>query len=331
MVKFFVTGEDMKLLRAERFANLCWVDLVNPTDDEVDDIVEATGVSEDMIMAALDEEEPARTEFDEGNSMFVVDCPIIEESDGGDTYSTLPLAIIYNKNCIITVCLKGNPVLKDFITGRIKIFCDKPVGFILNFMYGNAKRFLYCLKQIDRKAHRVQTELGRTLKNEEILQLLELENSLVYFSTSLNANYKVHEKLSKVEAVATREDYQDLYDDMVIESSQAVEMCKIYKDILSVSMDAYGSVISNNANDTMKKLTVITILLAIPTMIAGFWGMNMPVPWQAQEGDTSTLWFWVVIGATFVLTAVVAFILVKSMKFRPATKRRQKKQRRTRK
>ncbi len=331
MVKFFVTGEDMKLVRAERFENLCWVDMVNPTDDEVDDIVEATGVSEDMIMAALDEEEPARTEFDEGNSMFVVDCPIIEESDGGDTYSTLPLAIIYNKNCIITVCLKGNPVLKDFITGRIKIFCDKPVGFILNFMYGNAKRFLYCLKQIDRKAHRVQTELGRTLKNEEILQLLELENSLVYFSTSLNANYKVHEKLSKVEAVATREDYQDLYDDMVIESSQAVEMCKIYKDILSVSMDAYGSVISNNANDTMKKLTVITILLAIPTMIAGFWGMNMPVPWQAQEGDTSTLWFWVVIGATFVLTAVVAFILVKSMKFRPATKRRQKKQRRTRK
>lgn len=331
MVKFFVTGEDMKLVRADRFENLCWVDMVNPTDDEVDDIVEATGVSEDMIMAALDEEEPARTEFDEGNSMFVVDCPIIEESDGGDTYSTLPLAIIYNKNCIITVCLKGNPVLKDFITGRIKIFCDKPVGFILNFMYGNAKRFLYCLKQIDRKAHRVQTELGRTLKNEEILQLLELENSLVYFSTSLNANYKVHEKLSKVEAVATREDYQDLYDDMVIESSQAVEMCKIYKDILSVSMDAYGSVISNNANDTMKKLTVITILLAIPTMIAGFWGMNMPVPWQIQDGDTSTLWFWVVIGATFVLTAVVAFFLVKSMKFRPATKRRQKKQRRTRK
>ena len=331
MVKFFVTGEDMKLVRADRFENLCWVDMVNPTDDEVDDIVEATGVSEDMIMAALDEEEPARTEFDEGNSMFVVDCPIIEESDGGDTYSTLPLAIIYNKNCIITVCLKGNPVLKDFITGRIKIFCDKPVGFILNFMYGNAKRFLYCLKQIDRKAHRVQTELGRTLKNEEILQLLELENSLVYFSTSLNANYKVHEKLSKVEAVATREDYQDLYDDMVIESSQAVEMCKIYKDILSVSMDAYGSVISNNANDTMKKLTVITILLAIPTMIAGFWGMNMPVPWQIQDGDTSTLWFWVVIGATFVLTAVVAFFLVKSMKFRPATKSKKKKQRRTRK
>ena len=330
MVKYFVTGEGVRPVQIEEFKPLCWVDMVNPTDDEVDDVAKATGVSEDLIKAALDEEEPARTDFDDGNSMFVVDCPVIEESDGGDSYSTLPLAIIYNKKSIITVCLKGNPVLKDFITGRIKIAADKPVGFILQFMYGNAKRFLYCLKQIDRKARRVQSELGRTLKNEEILQLLDLENSLVYFSTSLSSNFKVHEKLSKAEAVATREDYRDLYDDMVIESNQAIEMCNIYKDILSVSMDAYGSVISNNANDAMKKLTVITILLAIPTMIAGFWGMNVFVPGQLAEGDT-TLWFWVIIGATFLLTAAVAFLLVRSMKFRPGGRtRRQKKSRRKR-
>ena len=324
MVKFFVTGGEGGLAPKNAFENACWADMINPTDDEVEDVAAAAGVPEDMIKAALDEEEAARTEFDDENgcSMFVVDCPVIEEGDGGDTYSTLPLAIIYNKRCIITVCLKGNPVLKDFITGRIRVECEKPVAFILNFMYGFAKRFLYCLKQIDRKARRVQAELGRTLKNEEILQLLELENSLVYFSTSLNSNNKVHEKLSKVEAVAAREDYRDLYEDMVIECGQAAEMCKIYKDILSVSMDAYGSVISNNANDTMKKLTVITILLAIPTMIAGFWGMNMPVPWQVQNGETSTVWFWLVIGATFALTAAVAVILFRSMKFRPPAKRR---------
>ncbi len=329
MINFFINGENNLLLRIEKFEKQCWVDMINPTDDEVDDVVAATGVPEDMIKAALDEEERARTEFDEGCSMFVVDCPVIEESDAGDSYTTLPLAIIYNKNCIVTVCLKGNPVLKDFITGRVKIFCDKPVGFILNFMYGNAKRFLYCLKQIDRKSHRVQAELGRTLKNEEILQLLDLENSLVYFSTSLSSNYKVHEKLSKVEAVATREDYRDLYEDMVIESSQAIEMCKIYKDILSVSMDAYGSVISNNANDTMKKLTVITILLAIPTMIAGFWGMNMPVPFQAFNGETSTVWFWLVIVSTLALTTAIAFILFRYMTGSPA--RSCRRQKRTRK
>ncbi|MGN0813880.1 MAG: magnesium transporter CorA family protein [Candidatus Coproplasma sp.] len=313
MVKYFVTGENLKLTQVTQYQRQCWVDMVNPTDDEVDDVASFTGVPEDMIKAALDEEERARTEFDDGSSMFVVDCPIIEEGESGDTYSTLPLAIIYNKECIITVCLKGNPVLKDFITGRVKVYCDKPVGFILNFMLGNAKRFLNCLKQIDRKAHRVQAELSKAPKNEEILQLLDLENALVYFSTSLNSNYKVHEKLSKVEAVATREDYQDLYDDMVIESSQAIEMCKIYKDILSVSMDAYSSVISNNANDTMKKLTLVTILLAIPTMIAGFWGMNMPVPFQAFNGETSTIWFWVVVTTALLLTVVVAVVMMKGM------------------
>ncbi len=328
MINFFINGENDVLFRIEKYEKLCWVDMINPTDDEVDDVVAATGIPEDMIKAALDEEERARTEFDDGCSMFVVDCPVIEESDAGDSYSTLPLGIIYNKNCIVTVCLKGNPVLKDFITGRVKISCDKPVGFILNFMYGNAKRFLYCLKQIDRKSHRVQAELGRTLKNEEILQLLDLENSLVYFSTSLSSNFKVHEKLSKAEAVATREDYRDLYDDMVIESNQAIEMCNIYKDILSVSMDAYGSVISNNANDAMKKLTVITILLAIPTMIAGFWGMNMPVPFQAFNGETSSVWFWLVIACTMVLTVAIAFILFRYM---IAPTKRSRRQKRTRK
>ena len=182
-------------------------------------------------------------------------------------------------------------------------------------MLNNAKRFLYCLKQIDRKNHRIQNEVGRTMKNEEIIQLLDLQNSLVYFSTSLNANERVHEKLSKVEAVATREDYQDLYDDVSIENKQAIETCNIYKNILSVTMDAYGSVISNNSNDSMRKLTIITILLAVPTMIAGFWGMNMPVPGESGVTLAQTAWFWLVILGTAVLTAAIALIIVKGNPF----------------
>lgn len=231
----------------------------------------------------------------------------------------------------MTVCLKGNPVLKDFITGRTKVKCDRPVQFILSFLMGNAKRFLYCLKQIDRRSQRVQAELGSKLKNDDILQLLELENSLVYFSTSLNSNAKVHEKLAKAEAVIKSEDYQDAYDDLVIECNQAIEMCKIYKDTLSVSMDAYGSVISNNANDSMKKLTIITILLAIPTMIAGFWGMNMPVPFQAFNGETSQLWFWVVIAGTLAITAAVAIIMLKTNALSRTAARKTKRQKRNRK
>lgn len=324
MVKYFCNGAN-GLERKDAFTPKCWVDMVSPTDDEVEDVSKETGVPEDMIKAALDEEEMARTEFDEGCSMFVVDCPIIEISDAGDSYSTLPLALIYNKQCIITVCLKGNPVLKDFITGRTKVDCQMPLFFILTFMMSNTKRFLYCLKQIDRRSQRVQTGLANKLANDDILQLLELENSLVYFSTSLNSNTKVHDKLAKVEAVAKYEEYQDLYDDLTIECNQANEMCKIYKDTLSVTMDAYGSVISNNANESMKKLTIVTVLLAIPTMIAGFWGMNMPVPFEKLSGE---LWFWIVVIGSFLITGGIGLIIFKG---NFAKKNKPKRQRKNRK
>ncbi len=311
MVQFFCTSERHPLNQLSEFAPRCWVDMINPTDDELEDISALSGISEDMLSAALDDQERARAEFDDDNFMFIIDCPVIEEGESGDVYSTLPLAIIYNAKCVVTVCLKGNPVLKDFITGRQAVKTEKPVHFTLNFMLGNAKRFLNILTQIDRKSRRVQSELSKTMRNEEIAQLLDLENSLVYISTSLNSNYGVQERLSKAEAVAAREDYQDLYDDVAIESKQAIEMCNIYKDILTVTMDAYGSMISNNTNDSMKKLTIITVLLAIPTMIAGFWGMNMTVPWQTSSGDTNTAWFWVVIAITFAITGIVAFMLFK--------------------
>ena len=323
MVKFFLSNGERAPERVENFTNACWVDMVNPSDDECEDIAAVTGISEDMLKAALDEEERARTEFDDGNAMFIVDCPLIEENDeGGDDYTTIPLAVIYNNKCIVTVCLKGNTVLKDFITGRESIDTKKRVHFLLTFMLCNAKRFLYYLKQIDRKTHRIQSEMERTMRNTEIIQLLDLQNSLVYFSTSLNSNERVHEKLFKVEGVETKEEYRDLYDDVIIESRQAIETCNIYKNILSVTMDAYGSVISNTANDTMKKLTIITILLAIPTMIAGFWGMNMPVPWEKGVTFKETGWFWLVISLAVILTVVIGVLLLKS---RPVKRLRQKK------
>ena len=328
MVKYFITGDGRAPEQIELFKEKYWIDLVNPSDDECEDVSNYTGIPEDMIKAALDEEERARTEFDDGNSMFIVDCPLIVDSDdGGDSYTTLPLSVIYNDKCIVTVCLKGNTVLKDFITGREEMHTDRPVQFILKFLLGNAKRFLYCLKQIDRKTRRIQSEMEKTMRNSEIIQLLDLQNSLVYFSTSLNSNERVHEKLFKVEGVATREEYLDLYEDVIIEGKQAIETCNIYKNILSVTMDAYGSVISNNANDTMKKLTIITILLAVPTMIAGFWGMNMPVPGQDGYAFYQTGWFWLVVFSAIALTAVIGIFFIRSNQLKKSIKQKKSKKR----
>ena len=307
MIKFFKTDEKKKMSRIDAFEKGCWVDLINPTDDEVEVVSVLTGVPEEMLKAALDDEETARSELDDGNFLCLLDTPIMKDTDDGDAYETIPMALIYNSKCVITVSLHGNPVLGDFISNRASVDTEKPVYFILSFMMGNAKKFLSGLKQIDKKSLRVQAELHRSMKNKELIQLLELENSLVYFSTSLSANLNVYNRMGKLPIVSGNEDYRDLFDDMVIETRQAMEMCNIYRDILSGTMDAYASVISNNVNIVMKLLTVITIIITIPTLIASLWGMNVDVPFMNTVGG-----FWIVVGIAVVVTSVAAYFLIRS-------------------
>lgn len=307
MIKFFRTNEAGKTERLEEFSAGCWVDLVNPTDDEVEDACALTGLPEEMLKAALDEEETARIERDEGTFMCLLDTPTITDTDEGDTYETIPLAILYNEKCVATVSLRGNPVLGDFIADRVRTDVHRPVYFLLTFMMGNAKRFLSNLRQIDKKSLRVQAELHRSMKNKELIQLLALENSLVYFSTSLSSNISAYSKMERLPMIAQNEEYKDLFDDVVIETRQAVEMCTIYRDILSGTMDAYASVISNNVNIVMKLLTVVTLIISIPTLIASLWGMNVAVPF-----GESAWGFWVVLAISVVVSAIAAFFLIRS-------------------
>ena len=306
MIKYFKNDEQNKIKRLEQFEEKCWVDLVNPTDDEIEDAALITGIPEETLKAALDEEETARIERDEGYFMCLLDTPTITDTDEGDTYETIPMALIQNDKCVVTVSLRGNPVLGDFIAGRVSVTTDIPVLFMLTFMFGNAKRFLSNLRQIDKKSLRVQAELHRSMKNKELIQMLALENSLVYFSTSLSANMRVYKKMEKLPEIVENEDYQDLYDDVLVETSQAVEMCNIYRDILSGTMDAYASVISNNLNVVMKLLAVITLIISVPTLIASLWGMNVGVPFEGKWWG-----FWIVIGICVVVTAITSFVIIR--------------------
>ena len=306
MVKFFKSQEE-KMTRLEAFERGCWVDLVNPTDDELEDVCALTEIPEEMLKAALDEEETARIERDEGAFLCLLDTPTITDTDEGDTYETIPMALIYNEKCLVTVSLRGNAVLGDFISRRVSVDTTKPVLFILTFMMGNAKRFLSNLRQLDKKSLRVQAELHRSMKNKELIQLLEIENSLVYFSTSLSSNINVYNKIERMPTIVANEDYKDLFDDVVIETRQAMEMCNIYRDILSGTMDAYASVISNNVNIVMKLLTVVTLIISVPTLIASLWGMNVPVPFQSLSWG-----FWLVLGISIVITGVIAYFIIRS-------------------
>lgn len=241
------------------------------------------------------------------------------------------MAIIYNNKCIVTVSLNSNPVFANFSSNRSHISTLKPVAFILNFMLENVKRFSYSLKQIDKKSLRLQAELHKSMRNQELIELLALQDSLVYFSTSLSANSSVYGRLSRMEPVQSNPDYQDLYDDVLIETRQAVEMCSIYRDILKTTMDAFSSVISNNVNNVVKRLTVITILVAIPTLIAGLLGMNIDLPFgMGVHGDGAAWEFWVILILSVALTAVSSFLLAKmtdSVKIRTPKQVKRKRRR----
>ena len=311
MVKFY-TSENNRIVPLQAFEERCWVELVNPTDDEVEDVVACSGIPEELIKAALDEEESARIEKDEGATMYIVDSPMLVDTEDGDQYSTIPVSIIYNEKCIVTVSLNTDPVLTGFHSNRTKVAINQPLGFVLQFMLGNVKRFSSLLKQIDKKSLRLQAELHKSMRNQELIELLELQNSLVYFSTALSANSTVQGRIARLQAVQASEEYQDLREDILIETRQAVEMCSIYRDILKTTMDAFSSVISNNVNNVVKRLTIITILVAIPTLIAGLLGMNVKLPFGMDSVSGSPWEFWIILAICVLLVAVFTFVLVKS-------------------
>ena len=292
----------------------CWVHLTNPADSEVELVCKETGLPEDMLKSALDEEESAHTDYEDGNTMLVIDIPYIDEEQDQYVYSTVPFGIVYNQQYIVTVCLKDTSLVYDFFNERIKnVDTANHPQLMLQLLYRNATKFLQHLKQIDKTSHRVQAELHKSMKNKELILLLELEKSLVYFSTSLRANEVVIEKVLRFRDVREVEELVDYAEDLIVENKQAIEMCNIYRDILSGTMDAFASIISNNVNIIMKVLTIITIVLSIPTLVFSLWGMNLKVPF----GEGSVLYqygLWIVLALTAVLTVTVALVLVKKTK-----------------
>jgi Mg2+ and Co2+ transporters len=314
MIQVFQTGNGtVEELNAEFTGGINlngkWLHLTNPTDKEIELVARATGMPEEMLKAALDEEERARIETDDGCTLILFDIPVIEDESSYYSYSTMPLSAVVNKNSIVTICLKENSIIHRFINGRIKnLDVSKRERFLYQLLYSTHVKFLQYLRQIDKSSQRIQRELHESTKNKELIQLLDLENSLVYFSTSLRANSIIIEKLTRLDQKKAEED-TELLDDVAIENRQALDMCNIYRDILSGTMDAYASVISNNLNIIMRVLTTLTVLLAVPTLVASFWGMNTGVPFQGRQWG-----FWAVIGIALIVTAASGWLLMRKRK-----------------
>lgn len=278
MYKIYKSSANGKIEEQLEISKECWVNMIDPTDEEIELVKNYFNLDEDFLRAALDEEEIPRFEVDDetDTKLILVASPVAQIERDHRIYDTLPLAIIYTNNCIITVASYENIVLKAFITGSVKsFFTFKKSRFILQILNRNATLYLTYLRQIDKQSGIIESELHKSMKNKELIQLLDLEKSLVYFSTSLKSNEIVLKKLLKMDFIGKYPEDVDLLEDVLIENDQASEMAKIYSDILSGTMDAFASVISNNLNIVMKLLTSITIVMAIPTMISSFFGMNV--------------------------------------------------------
>ena len=313
MVKIFTTT-DAGIVRVNEVQNGSWIAMTAPTAEELHDIASKCKIQPEDLRAALDEEERSRILVEDDYTLILVDIPTIEIRSEKDWYVTIPLGIIITNEQIITVCLEDTPVLTAFMDGRVKNFYTfKKTRFILQILYRNATLFLNYLRNIDKRSEAVEQKLHQAQRNSELLELQELEKSLVYFSTSLKANEAVLEKMFRLEKIKKYPEDEDLLEDVIVENKQAIEMANIYSGILSSTMGTFASVISNNLNVYMKFLATVTIVLSIPTMVASFYGMN--VSSIGMPFAETSYGFFIVIGFSILLSCLVALFMWKKNLF----------------
>lgn len=255
----------------------CWINITNPTQLEIQKLSEVYNLPGDLITDILDQDERPRVEFDDDWTLIILRIPI-ESKNNGVPFYTVPLGIFITEHFTLTLCLQDNEVLP---IDQPSPFRDQyhqitdNINFILRLFLRSGNIYLRYLKQINQMTFLIEQDLEKSIKNKELNKLLKMEKCLVYFITSIKANEIVLAKLKNSKKI-TSEINEDLLEDAIIENKQALEMAQIYSDIQSGMMDAFASVISNNLNVVMKQLTLISIILMIPTLIASIFGMNVP-------------------------------------------------------
>lgn len=310
LLKIYHTDiETNEFQEIKEFKKGAWINLVNPSENEIKKVCENVQIQEDFIRDALDFEEKARIdqEDDDNTILFVVDVPVTEKGEEGELiYSTMPLGmIVVRDDFFITVSLRKNKIIEPFEKRKIKNFQTyKKTRFIFQILYLNSSFYLNYLKQINKETEIAEYILKNSMRNKELLRMLTLEKGLVYFTTSLKSNELVMEKTLRGKIIKLYEEDEEILEDAITENRQAIEMAQIYNNILGGTMDAYASIISNNLNGVMKTLTSITIILAVPTMISSFWGMNVGLPLQDNPFG-----FIVMISISIILTLIVSWWL----------------------
>ena len=272
------------LAQITEFTSGCWVNMIDPTSDDIERMA-GQGIPQDFMTYPLDMDERARSEReDDGKMLILIRIPFFQGLNVDVPYSTLPLGLILTDSMIVTVCRRQNDLTTEFASGKIKnLSTGKRIRFVLRMLLLNANRYLSHLRQINKMTEDSEDRLQQSMQNKEVLELLKYQKSLVYFTTALKANELLLERLQRTQLFRQYSDDEDLLEDVITDNQQAIEMVNISANILSSMMDAFASIISNNLNVVMKFLAVATILVSLPVVITGFYGMNVNLPlmdWQ---------------------------------------------------
>ena len=306
MIRFYKTNNENVDQIGEITPN-CWIDMVSPTTEEIDLVVSKTKIDRDLITKMLDANELPRIEKSGDATLVVVDAPVVSEDDE-DEYLTYPLGVIMSdNNYVVTVSTNKVTVLSDFRHGKVKNFrTAKKSRFLIQILGHLSTEYTHVLNKVYKEIESKEDKLEKSTSNEDLIDLLGTEKTLVYFTTSLRENDLVLERLTTGSAVRLYEGDADLLEDALIENRQAIDMAKIYQNILSSITGTYATVVSNNLNDVMKFLAGITVVLSVPTMISSFMGMNVPF---GAFGDGAMSW--IVLLVLSVFASAVVFLWMK--------------------
>ena len=264
----------------------CWINITPPFESgELENFSDQMEIPLDFLTDPLDIDERSRYEREDDIRLVIINLPVVNpvEAESHSFYITVPLGIILTLEHVITISSQDTPVIDRFFEGKVKFFdpANEKV-FVMKMLEHNVLWYLQCLKRITLKSNLIEQELQKTGRNQELQDLLKIEKSLVYFVNSLSANELLMMKMKRTDFLRIKddEDYVDFFEDIIVDYSQALEMANVHTNILNGTMDTYASIISNNVNSYIQNLTVITIVLMVPTLVSSFYGMNIKLPFE---------------------------------------------------
>ncbi len=270
------------LSQKEAFEPDVWINLISPNMDDLTEVAEYYDIDIADLRAALDEEESSRVQMEDGYTLILVDIPFEEIRNDQKAYTTIPLGILLVQSAIITVCSDDTVILNYFYNNRMRGFSTKKkMRFVYQILLRTTNLYQALLRVIDKKRSEIEKRVGtETTEDKDLINLHELETNLVYFATSLSANKVVLERLTRYERIKQYPEDKELLDDVIVENRQAIEMTNIYRDIIHGARELVSTIINNRLNNVMKFLTSITLVMAIPAIISGLYGMNVSEKWM---------------------------------------------------